>query len=170
MIFVLLFATIYLITVFATVATSMLLLLTRPSILISNAFSVTYSLQLYGLGEILLRPIQAFLEWSGKNRSAIALCLDLRATLHSARNQYVEAEGLHKRALILYRQLLQDSVKEDVIQPFVIAAEDYASLLEITSRNSEAAAILTETARVLENYHFDDKAQVLYLRARKLTE
>lgn len=168
MIFVLLLAIVYLITVFATVAVSMLLLLTRPAVLISNTFSVTYALQLYGLGEILLRPIQTFVEWSGKNRSAIALCLDLRATLLSARNQYEEAEGLHKRALILYRQLLQDS--EDVIQPYVIAAEDYASLLEITSRTNEAAAMLTETARVLENHNFDDKAQVLYLRASKLTE
>lgn len=168
MIFVLILGIIYLITVSGTVIGLMLLLLIRPSLLISNIFRLTYQMQLYGFGEKLICPIQSFLEWSGKHRDATALCLALRATLHNAAGQYEEAEGFHKRALVLYRQLLQDDDCVRIVQPFVIAAEDYASLLEITGRPGESAAMLRETAAVLQDYRFDDKAQVLNSRAQRL--
>lgn len=170
MIVFLILGIIYMITVTVTVTVTvvMLLLLTRPTLVINNVFRLTYAMQLYGFGEKLLRQIQAFMEWSGKHREATALCLDLRATLHNAGGQYEEAEGFHKHALVLYRQLLQDDGNDMIVQPFVIAAEDYASLLEITGRPGEAAAMLRETAAALQDYRFDDKAQVLNLRAQKL--
>jgi hypothetical protein len=111
------------------------------------------------------------------------------AMLYNAEGQYEKAEPLYKQAILLFRQSTggiadaQDNAGDAAgpvridpaealrwLEPITIVLEDYASLLEITGRSSEAALVLRDAADRLSSSSFETQAATLRERAQKISK
>ncbi len=139
-----------------------------PEPIINLLFQFTYSFHAYRFGERILDFVRSLLELFEGKPGAQAQCFAYMATLCSCDERYDDAEVRHKKALLIYRQLLASTADRETVHSYVLAAEDYASLLEQTGRKSEAASMLTTAATALETHDFVEKAALLIQRAESL--
>lgn len=135
---------------------------------INKIFELAYNLESFAPGHWLLRCVLSTIQAFNGNLLLQCRCLDYMATLSSCLGRFDQAEGYHKQSLVMYRRVLDAEVDLVGLHGFVLACEDYASLLEHSDRVHDAVSILTTAAEQLGKHQLLDKAETLSERAQKL--